>query len=265
MRILLPGEKEGRRGFLKKGLVGAALLAAAGGGAWLATRRTRPWPASRKPLLVFDAAQAAVLAALAERLVPEHPGFPRPAEVDVVSRADAIAAMAHPASQKELRQVVSLFESAAFGLLDWSPRLFTECGVAEQDRRLRAWAGSRIAVRRTGYRALKQLLSSAYYSSPATWAAVGYAGPPAAAPGPRREMPGEPPLRRETSAGPAPRRETFAAPELPPELSPPPPRPRRFQAAPVAPAASEPVPAPAAPEPVVPDVEPPLPGGARGP
>jgi hypothetical protein len=236
VRILLPGEKEGRRGFLKKGLFGAVLLAAAGGGGWLATRRTRPRPPARKPLRVFDAAQATVLAAFAERMVPDHAGFPRPADVDAVWRADEIAAMAHPASQKELGQVLALLESAAFGLLDWSPRLFTECGAPEQDRRLRAWATSRIAVRRTGYRALKQLVAAAYYSSPETWAAVGYPGPPVAAPA----------QRREPSAASAP----------PPELSPPPPRPRRFHPAPVAPAAAEPVPG---------ALEPAAPGGSRGP
>src|SRR2546426_62775 len=38
-RLLLPGEKEGRRGFLKKGLLGGALLV--GGGTWLAFRSTK--------------------------------------------------------------------------------------------------------------------------------------------------------------------------------------------------------------------------------
>lgn len=235
VRVLLPGEKEGRRGFLKKGLLGAALLAAAGGGTWLATRRTRPDPALRSAL-VFDAAQLTVLLAVANRMIPEHPGFPRPAEVGLAAKVDAIAAMAHPAAQKELRQLVSLFESGLSGLLDLSPRLFTECDVATQDRRLRHWQNSRLAIRRTGFRALKRLVSAAYYGSPETWAAVGYPGPPGAqAPAPR--------------AAPGPAAEPRPA---EPDEGAPPPRPRRFRPAPV------PV------EPVAPQVLPAGPGGEGG-
>ncbi len=214
VRVLLPGEREGRRGFLKKGLLGAALLAAAGGGTWLATRRTRTNP-TEKPLQVFDAAQLTVILAIANRIIPEHPGFPRPSEVGVPAKVDAIAAMAHPAAQKELRQLVSLFESGLSGLLDLSPRLFTECDAAAQDRRLRHWQTSRLAIRRTGFRALKRLVTAAYYASPETWSAVGYPGPPSS---PAR-APRPPPAPVQERAQ--------------PDEGPPPPRPRRFQPAPV--------------------------------
>jgi len=224
VRVLLPGEREGRRGFLKKGLLGAALLAAGGGGAWLATRRTRPHPGLRR-LEVFDAAQLTVLLAVADRLIPDHPGFPRPLEVGLPARMDAIAAMAHPASQKELRQLVDLFESGFGGLLDLSPRLFTECDGAAQDRRLRGWMTSRVAVRRTGYKALRRLVGAAYYAAEETWAAVGYPGPPVGA-----------------------RKVVAPAPPPPPsgdEI--PPPRPRRFRPSPVTvePASPDPAPMPA--------------------
>jgi len=237
VRILLPGEKEGRRGFLKKGLLGAALLAAAGGGAWLATRRTRPGPAAG--LRVFDAAQAAVLAAVAERLVPHRPSFPRPARLDIAGRIDAVAAMAHPATQKELRQLVWLLESALGGLLDGSPRLFTECDGPAQDRRLRAWATSRIAVRRTGFRALRRLVAGAYYSAEETWGAVGYPGPPITAP--RRSAPQRPPRAAEEPAA-EPRAPQASPDAAPMEEQVPPPRPKRFRPAPVEPIRVEPVP-----------------------
>ncbi len=226
MRVLLPGEGEGRRGFLRKGLVGAALLAAGGGAAWLATRRTRPSP-QPGPLAVFDAVQAAVILAVAERLIPPYSGFPRPAEIGIAARVDAIAAMAHPATQKELRQLVSLFESALGGLLDGSPRLFTECDAARQDRRLRAWMTSRIALRRTGFYALRRLVTSAYYSSPATWGAVGYPGPPVGFEA-RRAGPPSAPGEAAPSPPPPPRRV----------------RPAPVRASPVEPAPVEPVPVP---------------------
>ena len=177
--IPLPGDVEvHRRAFLKTGVVGALLLAA-GGGSWLATRRTRPAEDVGGPLQVFSLAEAAVLLAVADRLVPEHAGFPRPRELALALRVDGVAAMAHPATQHELRQLVRLFESAMVGLLlDGQPRLFTASSPEAQDRRLRAWADSRLALRRTGYRALKRLVYAAYYASPETWSAVGYPGPP---------------------------------------------------------------------------------------
>jgi hypothetical protein len=177
--IPLPGAPvEGRRAFLKKGLLGAALLAV-GGGTWLGTRRTRPATDLGGALQVFSAEEATVLAAIAERLVPERAGFPRPRQLGLVARVDAVAAMAHPATQQELRQLVRLFEGALAGLvLDGQPTLFTASTPEAQDRRLRAWSRSRIALRRTGYRALKKLVYAAYYAAPETWAAVGYPGPP---------------------------------------------------------------------------------------
>jgi len=235
VRVLLPGEREGRRGFLKKGLLGATLLAAAGGGTWLATRRTRLDPAL-KPLRVFDAAQLTVLLAIANRIVPEHAGFPRPAEVGVPAKIDAIAAMAHPSAQKELRQLVSLLESGLSGLIDLSPRLFTECDAAAQDRRLRQWQTSRLAIRRTGFRALKRLVAAAYYASPETWGAVGYPGPPHAPVPAARPAPAPAPDPKPAE----------------PEEGAPPPRPRPFR------------PAPVQVEPVVPQILPAGPGDDDG-
>jgi hypothetical protein len=174
--IPLPGEDAGRRRFLVKGIAGFVLLSL-GGGTWLATRRTAPLPAGA--LRVFSAEEAAVLLAISERMIPEGPGFPRPRELGLVERIDGIAAMANATDQGELRKLVRLFESALGGLLlDGDPRLFTASTPARQDRRLRAWGSSRIALRRTGYRALKRLVYAAYYASPEVWPAVGYPGPP---------------------------------------------------------------------------------------
>lgn len=175
--LVLPREEHGRRRFLATGLAGAVLLAL--GGTWLATRTTRPLDRSEGPFRVFSAGEAAVLLAIADRLVPEHRGLPRPRELRLPVRMDAVAAMADPATQVELRRLVRLFESAAAGLLlDGDPEPFTAAAPERQDRRLDAWRESRIALRRTGYRALKRLVYATYYASPETWGAVGYPGPP---------------------------------------------------------------------------------------
>jgi Gluconate 2-dehydrogenase subunit 3 len=176
--IALPGEKQGRRSFLKRGIVGTALLAA-GGGSWLATRKTRPADDVGGALSIFSPEEAAVLLAIADRLVPERPGFPRPRQLRLAVKMDAVAAMADPVTQGELRQLVRLFESALSGfLLDGQAQLFTAAPPDRQDRRLEAWGHSRIALRRTGFKALKRLVYASYYASPETWSAVGYPGPP---------------------------------------------------------------------------------------
>ena len=157
---------------------GGLVLVLAGAGAWLGRRPTRS-RADLGPLHVFDAAQATVLLAIADRIIPPREGFPRPAALRLASRIDAVAADAHPATQAELRQLVGLFESALTGfLLHGHAELFTQAPAARQDARIRAWSDSRIALRRTGYRGLKRLICAAYYASPETWPAVGYPGPP---------------------------------------------------------------------------------------
>ncbi len=176
-RVLLPWEKDTRRGFLKKGLVGGVLLALGGAG-WLATRRTWPAPVGG-PLQVLTPEEAAVVLAIADRLVPLRAGFPRPLKVGVPRKVDGIIAMAHPATQKEVKQLLLLFENALAGLLfERQLRTFTASSPEEQDARLAGWAHSRVTLRRTGYRALKRLVYAAYYASPETYAAVGYRGPP---------------------------------------------------------------------------------------
>ncbi|GEJ56806.1 gluconate 2-dehydrogenase subunit 3 family protein [Anaeromyxobacter diazotrophicus] len=176
--LALPGEPQSRRSFLRRGLFGAALLALGSAG-FFATRKTRLAAEGTSGLEVLSPEEASVLLAVADRLVPERPGFPRPRALGLAARMDAVVAMAHPATQLELKRLVRLFESAAAGLLlDRQPRTFTASSAAEQDLRLDAWAKSRFALRRTGFHALKRLVHASYYASPETWAAVGYPGPP---------------------------------------------------------------------------------------
>jgi hypothetical protein len=58
------------------------------------------------------------------------------------------------------------------------PRPFTQMDPTEQDAQLDAWRNSRLAVRRTGFQAMKRLCSAIYFGSPETYASVGYPGPP---------------------------------------------------------------------------------------
>ena len=73
--------------------------------------------------------------------------------------------------QKEVRQLVGLFENALAGLLlDGQWKTFTASTPEQQDARIRSWQQSRLEVRRTGYRALKKIVYSSYYGARETWA-----------------------------------------------------------------------------------------------
>jgi hypothetical protein len=285
-RILLPGEKESRRGFLKKGLVGGLLLAA-GGGSYLFTRKTVPLPGLAQGLRVLSAEEATVLLAIADRLVPEREHFPRPAAVGLTTRIDELVAALPAPTQKELHQLLRLFENALSGLVfEGIYQTFTASPPEAKDRRLAGWAQSRVALRRTGSRALRRLIHMAYYASPEVFPALGYPGPPepgsparhpSDAPPPEQTEPRQEPSKRARSTSsssseprgePSPETDSETKPEPKPAPKPEPtdpyaepaPPPRRTRAKP-RPPESEPVePRPVDPELVAPpSVDPPTP------
>jgi hypothetical protein len=99
--------------------------------------------------------------------------------VDVAGKADAFLAPVDAASAKELKQLLLLFDNALFSVATGGPpRPFTRMSPQEQDAHIDRWATSRMAVRRTGFQALKRLTAAMYYAEPSTYASVGYPGPP---------------------------------------------------------------------------------------
>jgi len=183
---------ETRRGFLKKTLGGAALLAAAGA-VPLALRKTQ-LRSARQPLLFFTPAEYSVFAAVADRVLARgpselpqdlaaasrsRPAPPSPGELDVAGKADVFLAPLDAGSAKELKQLLALFDNALFSVLTGGPpRPFTRMSTEDQDAHLERWATSRMAIRRTGFQALKRLSAAVYYGAPETYASVGYPGPP---------------------------------------------------------------------------------------
>ena len=167
-----------RRSLVKRGLLGGALLAAGGAG-FLAFRSGASVPVPTDGLLVFTPAQFAVLDAVARRMVRPRTGWPTVDQVGVARAADRIAARVEPSAQKELQQLLGLFDNRlAVFLFGGRIRPFTLLDGAGQDAVLAEWRDSRIAVRRTGFAALRTLVLAGYYQSPAVWPAVGYGGPP---------------------------------------------------------------------------------------
>jgi hypothetical protein len=160
-----------RRTFLRRGLAGTAVLLLGGG--TLAVLPTKELASPSQPLAVLDARAFQVLVAVAKRVVPDT--------VDagvVAERVDALLRRAAPEAQVDFNRLLGLFENALPGLLfDGRALPFTRLSPESQDRVLRSWRDSRLALRRSGYSALRRICLATAYSDEATWPAIGYAPP----------------------------------------------------------------------------------------
>ncbi|MGO8969298.1 MAG: gluconate 2-dehydrogenase subunit 3 family protein [Myxococcaceae bacterium] len=166
-----------RRSLLKRGLVGSVLLAVGGAG-FLALRAGKRVPLPAGGLKVFSEREYGVLDALARRFIGTLPGWPSVDEVGVAQAVDRIAQRAEPSVQAELKQLLGLFDNALAGFLfGGRTEPFTALDAAAQDRVLEEWRDSGVALRRTGYNALRTLVLAGYYQSPLTWKPIGYPGP----------------------------------------------------------------------------------------
>lgn len=173
-----------RRGFLKKGLVGGALLVV-GGAVGVALRPTRmgAHQAPRRPLELLSPAEHAVLAAVAARVVPGEGAdarWPTADALDVAGKADGLLAVNHPDVGRDFKRLLALFDNGLAGLVlvAGRPTPFTALDGAAQDRRLEAWRRSRLTVLRSGYQAMVRLVHAIYFSAPEVYPLIGYPGPP---------------------------------------------------------------------------------------
>lgn len=170
---MIPAVTMTRRGFLKRGVFGGAILACGGLGLGLWPTRLDRQP--RRKLRVLNERQFAILSAVAARTVQAPGADP----IEIASRVDDTLALQAPEVRHDIGQLLLLFDNALAGLfLDARPRPFTRLSPAGQDAVLDAWRRSRLTVRRGGYNVLRKLTQAAHYSSPSTWASVGYPGPP---------------------------------------------------------------------------------------
>ncbi len=163
-----------RRGFLKRGLLGGLVLTIGGSlglGLWPSRKDASP----KRTLKVLDERRFAILAAVAARTVRAPGADP----LEIAHRVDDYLALQTPEVQKDVKQLILLFENALAGLVfDGRPKPFTRLSPASQDQALLAWRDSKLTVRRAGYHALRKLTLSAHYSQQSSWASVGYPGPP---------------------------------------------------------------------------------------
>jgi hypothetical protein len=162
-----------RRSFLKKGLLGGALLLL-GSGTALALRPGRHLASPTTPLCVLDDRGFQVLVAIAARVAPAGEADP----VAIAQAVDASLMSVPPEVRTDLSRVLLLFENAlpAF-LLDRRVTPFTALAPDAQDAVLAAWRDSHLTLRRSAYNALRRLCLGAHYADQRSWKAIHYGGP----------------------------------------------------------------------------------------
>jgi long-chain-alcohol oxidase len=121
-----------------------------------------------------------VLRAVAETFVPGGESV-RLAE----HLAETIAALPHRADRADVTRLLAVLENRMVNLiLTGLPLPFSRMSVTQRERYLRAWATSRLPLRRKAFQALKRMATVVYYTSrdPAgranpSWSKLGYPGP----------------------------------------------------------------------------------------
>lgn len=164
-----------RRSFLKAGLLGAALLAAGGG----IYRFTHP-PAPHVFVLDGDARAAldAIVPAVLNGALPPDPAARMQAIQAATGRVHQTILGLPLATQQEVQDLFGLLALApARRLLAGVPHRWADASVEEVTAFLQDWRTHRLALLRSAYQALHDLVLGSWYSDPAHWAAIGYPGP----------------------------------------------------------------------------------------
>ena len=126
---------------------------------------------------VLDAQTWTVLAAVAETLCP--PSGPSADAIDVATRVDQQLGRMHPADAAEVVLVLKLIESSVVGLFfGGGLRPFTKSTPEQRATVLARWQTSSVPDLAKGFKAVRGLVVTAYYSHPAAYIASGYPGPP---------------------------------------------------------------------------------------
>jgi hypothetical protein len=157
-----------RRQFLQVGIAGAIVLATV--------------PVMMRP----RASTAALIGALAPVVLagalPVEPGARAEALREVLGAFERAVAELSPATQEALGDLLGLLAFAPTRILFTGlPAPLERCTPDQIAAFLGRWRRSNFDLLRAGYQALTQLIQAAWYDNRASWAAIGYPGPPALA------------------------------------------------------------------------------------
>ena len=173
-----------RRAFLKTGLAGACLLAAARTlDRGVFAQASRPGSLDLKKLATKDAELIAALApAVLQGALPDEPSARLVAINEVIEAFDRTVAGLSPAVQREVESLLSLLTFApSRRLVAGVSKPWNEASSDEVAAFLEQWRNSRISVLQQGYQALARVMIACWYGNPLSWAKIGYGGPPHAA------------------------------------------------------------------------------------
>jgi hypothetical protein len=165
-----------RRQFLKFGLAGGLLLAAAG-----ALRAQKEYRAAggADRLEVLSAADREVLAAIAPAILAGTQAAGASLDAAVGSIDRAVAGLP-PHLQSEVKQLLALLASwPGRRLLAGLAAPWAQASVGEVAEFLERWRFSHWVLLQQAYHALHELVLAAWYARPDSWSAIGYPGPPA--------------------------------------------------------------------------------------
>ncbi len=161
-----------RRQFMKRGLLGGAVLLL--GGATGLALRGGATIAPLRPLQSIEPRAFPILVAVAARVLDGTDADP----IAVAHGVDIALMRTNDEGRRDFSRVLMLFENALPGLLlRGSVTPFTAMTPEQQDRALIAWRDSPLALLRGAYHALRKLSLGAFYATPASWKWSGYAGP----------------------------------------------------------------------------------------
>ncbi|MFP4597050.1 MAG: gluconate 2-dehydrogenase subunit 3 family protein [Persicimonas sp.] len=124
---------------------------------------------------VLSDEEAAIVAAISDALFPGDvgtPPMPNGLEVGMVAKFDAYLAGSEPMAADALRLILHAIDDMAV-FADFGLTRFHKRSRADRIQVLRAWDTSSMMVRRSGFRALKYVLSNQYCNDPKVLGAAG--------------------------------------------------------------------------------------------
>ena len=169
--------KISRRTFIAAGVLGAAALATAG---WLRGPHAPPTSTPRARLDAdAEAVMGAVIPVLLAGALPDDAQARQRMLAETLAGVDVAIAGLAPDAQQELAQLFALLSLPPVRLmLAGVSAPWNEASPQDVRRFLDRCRGSSTKLLRAAYDALHQLTFGAWYGNPASWAAIGYAGPP---------------------------------------------------------------------------------------
>lgn len=165
-----------RRQFLKLGAGASAALATVGMTATL-TGCSSGQPASG--YRVLRDSDIPVVAAVMSTLVGPHPALNGASLQAAIQQLDTTLAWTSSAVQTQVTDLLGMLSMPLTrGPMTGIWGGWENASPADVQAFLQRWRDSRLDMLRQGHSALSQLLMMAWYATPASWAAVGYPGPP---------------------------------------------------------------------------------------